>query len=44
MNQYSTGGIVAFSILIILVLLGIDEAGGLEGAKQDVLAFLEILK
>lgn len=44
MNQSNTGGIIALSIVIILTLLGIDEAGGLEGAKQDVLAFLEDLK
>ena len=44
MNQCNTGGIVAFSIIVILALLGIDKAGGLEGAKQDILAFLEILK
>lgn len=44
MTQGNTGGIVALSIVIILALLGINEAGGLEGAKQDILAFLEILK
>lgn len=44
MNQSNSGGIIAISILIILVLLGLDEVGGLEGAKQDILAFLEILK
>lgn len=44
MNQGNAGGIVAFSILVILVLLGIHEEGGLGGAKQDVLAFFEILK
>lgn len=44
MNQDSTGGIIAFSIIVVLVLLGIDKAGGLEGAKQDILAFFEILK
>lgn len=44
MNQGNTGGIIAFSIIAILALLGIDEAGGLEGAKQDILTFLEILK
>ena len=44
MNQGNTGGIIAFSIIATLVLLGIDKAGGLEGAKQDILAFLEILK
>lgn len=44
MNQGNTGGIIAFSIIVILVMLGIDKAGGLEGAKQDILALLEILK
>lgn len=44
MNQSNTGGIVALAIVIILALLGINEAGGLEGAKQDILAFLEVLK
>lgn len=44
MNQGNTGGIVATSILIILALLGVNENGGLEGVKQDILAFLEILK
>lgn len=44
MNQDNTGGIMAFPIIAILVLLGINEAGSLEGAKQDILAFLEILK
>lgn len=44
MNQGNTGGIIAFSIIVILAMLGIDKAGGLEGAKQDILAFLEIFK
>lgn len=44
MNQGNTGGIVATSILIIVALLGIHEEGGLEGVKQDIMAFLEILK
>lgn len=44
MNQGNTGGIIAFSIIVILVTPGIDQAGGLEGAKQDVLAFIESLK
>lgn len=44
MNQGNAGGIIAFSIIAILALLGIDEAGGLEGSKQDILALLEILK
>lgn len=44
MNHGSTGGIVATSILIILALLGIHEEGGLEGAKQYILASLEILR
>lgn len=44
MNQSNTGGIIAISIIAILVLLGIEEAGGLEGGKQDILAFLETLK
>lgn len=44
MNQGNTGGTVAFAIVAILALLGISESGGLEGAKQDVLAFFEILK
>lgn len=44
MNQGNTGGIVAISVLIILALLGIHEEGGMEGVKQDVLTFLEILK
>lgn len=44
MNQGNTGGIIALSIIVILVLLGIDKAGDLEGAKQDILAFLEIIK
>lgn len=44
MNRDSTGGIIALSIIVILALLGIDQAGGLEGAKQDILAFLEILR
>lgn len=44
MNQGNAGGIIAFLIIVILVLLGIDKTGGLEGAKQDILAFLEIIK
>lgn len=44
MNQGNSGGIVALFILVILVLLGIHEERGLGGAKQDVLAFFEILK
>lgn len=44
MNQDNTGGIIAISIIAVIVLLGIDKAGGLEGAKQGILAFLEILK
>nr|DAV49014.1 MAG TPA: hypothetical protein [Caudoviricetes sp.] len=44
MKEPNTGGIVGLSIVIILALLGINEAGGLEGAKQDIPAFLEILK
>lgn len=44
MKESNTGGIVALSIVIILALLAINEAGGLEGAKQDILAFLKILK
>lgn len=44
MNQGNTGSIVAFSIVAILVLLGIHEGSGMEGVKQDLLAFLEILK
>lgn len=44
MNQGNTGGIVAFSIVAILVLLGIHEGGGMESVKQDLLALLEILK
>lgn len=44
MNQSNTGGIIAFVIIAILVLLGIYEEGGLEGTKQDVLTFIEILK
>lgn len=44
MNQGNTGGIVAFSIVVILVLFGIHEDGGMESVKQDLLAFLEILK
>lgn len=44
MNQSNIGGIVAFSIIVILTLLGLDRAGGLEGAKQDILAILEIIK
>lgn len=44
MNQSNTGGIVGFAIVVILALLGINEAGGLEGAKQDILAFLEVFK
>ena len=44
MNQGNTGGIIAFFIIATLTLLSIDESGGLEGAKQDILAFLEILK
>ena len=43
MNQGNTGGIITLSIIVILALLGIDKAGGLEGAKQDILAFLEII-
>lgn len=44
MNQSNSGGIIALSIIVILALLGIDKAGYLEGAKQDILASLEILK
>ena len=44
MNQSNTGGIIALSIVIILTMLCIDKMGGMEGAKQDILAFLEILK
>lgn len=44
MNQDNSGCIIALSIIVILALLGVDKAGGLEGAKQDILAFLEILK
>ena len=44
MNQGNTGGIVAFSIVVILVLLGIHKGYGMESAKQDLLALLEILK
>lgn len=44
MNQGNTGGIIALSIIVILALLGLEESVGLEGAKQDILAFLEILK
>lgn len=44
MNQGNTGGIVAFSIVVTLVLLGIHESHGMEGVKQDLLALLEILK
>lgn len=44
MNQGNAGGIIAISIIVIMVLLGLDKAGGLDGAKQDILAFLETLK
>jgi len=44
MNQGNTGGIIAFSIVVILVLLGIREDGGMESVKQDLLALLETLK
>ena len=44
MNKGNTGGIAAFSIVVILVLLGIHEDGGMESVKRDLLAFLEILK
>lgn len=44
MNQDNAGGIIALSIIVILALLGMDEAGILDGAKQDVLAFLETFK
>lgn len=44
MNQGNAGGIIAFAIIAALVLLGIDTAGGLEGAKQDILAFINILE
>lgn len=44
MNQGNTGGIAAFSIVVILALLGIHEEGGMESVKQDLLALLEILK
>lgn len=44
MNQDNTGGIIALSIIVIMVLLGINENGGLKGAKQDILAFIEIIK
>lgn len=44
MNKGNTGSIIAISIIVILALLGLDKAGGLEGAKQDTLAFLETLK
>lgn len=44
MNKGNTGGIVAFSIVVILVLLGIHEGRGMESVKQDLLALLEILK
>lgn len=44
MNKGDTGSIVALSVVIILALLGINEAGGLEGVKRDILAFLETFK
>lgn len=44
MYQGNTGGIIAISVIAILVLLGVDESGILRGAKQDILAFLEIFK
>lgn len=44
MNQGNTGGIIAFAIIATLVLLGANENDGLEGAKQDILASLEILE
>ena len=44
MKEPNTCGIVVLAIVIVLVLLGINEAGGLEGAKQDILAALRVLK
>ena len=42
--QLGTGGIVAVAVVVILALLGINEAIGLKGIKQDILSFLEIFK
>lgn len=44
MNQDNTGGIIACAIIVAMILLGVNENGGLEGAKQNILAFLEIFK
>lgn len=44
MNQGNTGGTIAFAIIVAMILLGVNENGGLEGAKQNILAFLEIFK
>lgn len=44
MNKDNSGGIIAFSIIVAMILLGANENGSLEGAKQDILAFLEIFK
>ena len=44
MNQGNTGGIIAFAIIAAMILLGVNENGGLWGAKQNILAFLEIFK
>ena len=42
--QLGSGGIVALGIVIILAVLGINEAGGLDGVKQDILAFINSVK
>lgn len=44
MNQGNAGGIIAFAIIVAMILLGVNENGGLECVKHDILAFLEIIK
>lgn len=34
MNQGNTGGIIAFAIIAAMILLGVNENGGLWGGRQ----------
>ena len=42
--QLGSGGIVAVAVVIILALLGVNEAGGLEGVKHDILTLVNALR
>lgn len=44
MNNSNTGGILAVAFFAAIALLGLNEAGKLDGYKADFLALLEILK